>query len=220
VIETLYSKADIRKALNLPGFDVEAAQNKMIPRPRGTQLPGSSGPTRQGSVLLVLYLLDGQNYLVLTRRRDDLQAHAGQISFPGGQREDGESLEEAAIREAQEEVGIKPGNLSILGHLECLYIPPTDYAVYPFVAWHTGQPQFTAQVEEVAEILEVPLGHLLNPDNQFEELWEIRGFQVQVPYYLVGPHKVWGATAMILSEFLERLRVIDSPQRRGERRED
>ena len=214
MIKTLYSKADIRKALNLPGFDVEAAQNKMIPRPRGTRLPESSGPTRQGGVLILLYLLDGQNYLVLTRRRDDLQAHAGQISFPGGQREDGESLQEAAIREAQEEVGIKPVNLSILGHLECLYIPPTDYEVYPFVAWHNGRPRFTAQEEEVAEILEVPLGHLLDPANHYEELWEIRGFQVQVPYYLVGSHKVWGATAMILSEFLERIIALDSPQRR------
>ena len=210
----MYSKADIRKALNLPGFDVEAAQNKMLPRPRGTQLPEANGPTRQGGVLIILYLLDGQNHLVLTRRRDDLQSHAGQISFPGGQREDGESLRETAIREAQEEVGIKPTNLSILGRLECLYIPPSDYEVYPFVAWHTGRPRFKAQVEEVAEILEVPLGHLLDLDNHFEELWEMRGFQVQVPYYLVGPHKVWGATAMILSEFLERLRTLSAPQRR------
>ncbi|HCB49906.1 MAG: hypothetical protein AMJ56_17620 [Anaerolineae bacterium SG8_19] len=210
----MYSKADIRKALNLPGFDVEAAQNKMLPRPRGTRLPESNGPTRQGGVLIILYLLDGQNHLVLTRRRDDLQSHAGQISFPGGQREDGESLRSTAIREAQEEVGIKPTDLSILGRLECLYIPPTDYEVYPFVAWHTGRPRFKAQLEEVAEILEVPLRHLLDPGNQLEELWEIRGYQVQVPYYLVGPHKVWGATAMILSEFLERLKSLNSPQRR------
>lgn len=214
MIETLYSKDDIRKALKLPGFDVEAAQNKMLPRLRGTRLPESNGPTRQGGVLIILYLLDGQNHLVLTRRRDDLQSHAGQISFPGGQREDGESLQVTAIREAQEEVGIKPTDLTILGRLECLYIPPTDYEVYPFVAWHTGRPRFTAQVEEVAEILEVPLGHLLDSDNHFEELWEIRGYQVQVPYYLVGPHKVWGATAMILSEFLERLKFLNSPQMR------
>jgi 8-oxo-dGTP pyrophosphatase MutT (NUDIX family) len=207
----MYSKADIRKALTWPDFDVETAQKKMLPRPRGTRLPEAAGPTRQGGVLIVLYLQDGQNNLVLTRRRDDLQSHAGQISFPGGQREDGESLQATAIREAQEEIGIKPSNLSILGHLECMYIPPTDYEVYPFVAWHTGRPQFRAQVEEVAEILEVPLGHLLDPDNHYEELWEIRGFLVQVPYYLVGPHKVWGATAMILSEFLERLRALDSP---------
>lgn len=210
----MYSKADIRKALNLPGFDVEAAQNKMLPRPRGTRLPEANGPTRQGGVLIILYLLDGQNHLVLTRRRDDLQSHAGQISFPGGQREDGESLRATAVREAQEEVGIKPTNLSILGRLECLYIPPSDYEVYPFVAWHTGRPRFKAQVEEVAEILEVPLGYLLDLENHFEELWEMRGFQVQVPYYLVGPHKVWGATAMILSEFLERLRILSAPQRR------
>lgn len=216
----MYSKADIHKALTLPDFDVEAAQNKMLPRPRGTRLPDAVGPTRQGGVLIILYLRDGQDHLVLTRRRDDLQSHAGQISFPGGQREDGESLQATAIREAEEEVGVKPSDLSIIGRLECMYIPPTDYEVYPFVAWHTGRPRFRAQEEEVAEILEVPLDHLLDPDNHFEELWEIRGFQVQVPYYLVGPHKVWGATAMILSEFLERLRTLNSPPRRGERREE
>ena len=210
----LYSKADIERALQLPGFDIEAAQNKMIPRPRGIRLPDVPKQSRQGGVLVMLYPKGGRIHLVLTRRRDDLQSHAGQISFPGGRREDGESLQATAIREAQEEVGIDPANLTLLGRLECLYIPPSDYEVYPFVVWHSGQPVFTAQVEEVAEIVEVSLAHLLDPANRYEEPWEIQGYQVMVPYYLVGPHKVWGATAMMLSEFLERLRAIDSPQRR------
>ena len=97
----------------------------------------------------------------------------------------------------------------MLGRLSPLYIPPTDYEVHPFVAWHSGRPQLTRQPSEVAEILVVPLNYLLEPENQFEEPWEIRGFQVQVPYYLVDDHKVWGATAMMLSEFLERLRRIE-----------
>jgi 8-oxo-dGTP pyrophosphatase MutT (NUDIX family) len=201
------SKAHIQQALLLAGFDGEAAQRKMIPRPRGIRLPNMLGRSRQGGVLIILYEWDGETHLVLTRRRDDLQAHAGQISFPGGRREDGETLEMTAVREAQEEVGVIPTNLKVLGRLAPLYIAPSDFEVHPFVAWLDRRPNFTLQVEEVAEILEVSLADLLDPANCFEEPWEIRGFEVQVPFYLVGGHKVWGATAMMLSEFLERLRA-------------
>ncbi len=202
----IVAKNDIERALQLPDFDITSAQSKMLPRPRGTRLPEVSGETRQGGVLVLLYLKDGRTHLVLTRRRDDLNVHAGQISFPGGRREDGETLQETALREAREEIGIEQANLEILGHLECLYIPPTDYEVYPTVAWHDSAPIFKRQVDEVAEIMEVPLAHLLDPANRLEELWELRGYEVQVPFFLVGRHKVWGATAMMLSEFLERVR--------------
>jgi hypothetical protein len=76
------------------------------------------------------------------------------------------------------------------------------------VAWHNGRPRFRRQASEVAEILEVPLAFLLDPANQLEETWDFRGMIVQVPFYLVESHKVWGATAMMLSEFLARLRLV------------
>jgi 8-oxo-dGTP pyrophosphatase MutT (NUDIX family) len=199
----------IRQALRLDSFDPEKAQKKMMPVPRGVRPADKPGQPRQGGVLVLLYQQDGETFLVLTRRRDDLTAHAGQISFPGGRREDGESIEATAIREAKEEIGIDPLELELLGCLSPLYIPPTDYEVHPFVAWHLGRPPLVRQPSEVAEILIVPLNYLLEPENQYEEPWEIRGFRVQVPYYLVDNHKVWGATAMMLSEFLERLRRIE-----------
>jgi len=199
---------EIKRALELPGFDGGAAQQQMIPRPRGIRPPEASGQPRQGAVLVALYDKEGQTHLVLTRRRDDLNDHAGQISFPGGRREDGEALQAAALREAEEEIGLRPEALTVLGRLDCLYIPPTDYEVHPFVAWHQGRPLFRRQVTEVAEILEVSLAHLLDPANRHEEPWEFRGMTVQVPYFLVEQHKVWGATAMMLSEFLERLRRV------------
>ncbi len=208
--QTILTQELIRQALQLSPFDGLAAQVKMIPRPRGERPPGMPGRPRQGGVLVMVYANDGRSHLVLTRRRDDLDDHAGQISFPGGRREDGESLIRTAFREAHEEIGVEPAALTLLGELSPLYIPPTDYEVHPFVAWHKGQPTFRPQISEVAEILEVPLRSLLNPANRLEEPWEIRGFQVQVPYYLVGPHKVWGATAMMLSEFLERLRAVQA----------
>jgi 8-oxo-dGTP pyrophosphatase MutT (NUDIX family) len=204
----IYSKERIERALKLTDIDAVAAQQKMTPRPRGGRPPELTGRPRQGGVLVILYEKNGATHLVLTRRRDDLNSHAGQISLPGGRREDGESMQMTALREAHEEVGVTPAALSILGALTPLYIPPTDYEVHPFVAWHEGPPFFVRQADEVAEIIEVRLDLLLEPANQFEEPWELRGFVVQVPYYLVGTHKVWGATAMMLSEFLERVATV------------
>jgi 8-oxo-dGTP pyrophosphatase MutT (NUDIX family) len=207
----MYFKPEqIRQALKLPGFDGKAAQMGMVPVPRGNvRPPDMSGQARQGGVMVLIFEKRGKSHLLLTRRRDDLQQHAGQISFPGGRREDGESLRETALREAHEEVGIQPTEVQVLGELTSLYIMPSDFEVHPFVAWHTGQPSYTIQDDEVAEILEVPISFLLDPTNRHEEPWKISGFQLKVPYYLVGKHKVWGATAMMLSEFLERLRVLD-----------
>jgi 8-oxo-dGTP pyrophosphatase MutT (NUDIX family) len=204
-----YQREQIQLALELPGFNGQAAQMGMVPVPRGNvRPPQMSGQARQGGVLVLIFEKNGQSHLLLTRRRDDLQQHAGQISFPGGRREEGESLRETALREAHEEVGIRPAEVQVLGELTPLYIMPSDFEVHPFVAWHTGQPAYTIQTDEVAEILEVPISFLLDPANRHEEPWEIRGFQLQVPFYLVGEHKVWGATAMMLSEFLERLRIL------------
>jgi 8-oxo-dGTP pyrophosphatase MutT (NUDIX family) len=172
-------------------------------------MPETPGSPRQGGVLILLYEKLGQTHLVLTRRRDDLQSHAGQISFPGGRREADETIQMTAFREAHEEVGVHPGELDFLGRLSSLYIPPSDYEVHPFVAWYkNGLPIFIPQVTEVAEVLEVPLSLLLDPATRVVEKWELRGFELDVPFYLVGRHKVWGATAMMLSEFLSRLQEV------------
>jgi 8-oxo-dGTP pyrophosphatase MutT (NUDIX family) len=204
------SAVQIKQALHLENFDPVAAQMKMAPRPRITiRMPDTPGRPRQGGVLIILYENMGRTHLVLTRRRDDLQSHAGQISFPGGRREDGESLQTTAFREAHEEIGVEPAELALLGRLSSLYIPPSDYEVHPFVAWYeNGRPHFTPQVSEVAEILEVPLSHLLDPATRVVEKWELRGFLLDVPFYLVAGHKVWGATAMMLSELLERVQLV------------
>jgi len=200
---------DIRRALALPSFDVQAAHQMMMPQARlRDRASNLRGKPRVGSVLLLLYCRDGEMHLVLTRRRDDLNSHAGQISFPGGRREPDEPLSLTALRETKEEVGIPETAVSILGELSQIYIPPSDYEVHPFVGWHeNGRPQFLPETDEVAEILEVPLSHLLDPDNRREEPWDFRGHQVTIPFYDVKGNKVWGATAIMLSEFIERLRL-------------
>ena len=216
--EDRYSPTRIREALELENFDSDGAWQKLTPRSRGLRPPEMSGRPRRSSVLLILYRKNGITQLVLTRRQDDLNSHAGQISFPGGRREVGESLQSTALREAHEEIGLDLDQLEIIGRLSCHYIPPSGYQVYPFVSWYAGPQRFRRQESEVAEIVEVSLTHLLDPENQYEETWDIRGFQVQVPYYLVASHKVWGATAMILSEFLERIKNGDQGEGIGDRR--
>jgi 8-oxo-dGTP pyrophosphatase MutT (NUDIX family) len=200
------SKSAIQRALYHDNFDGHAAQAKMKPVPRTETRPAHlPGQPRQGAVLLLLYKQNGQTTLVLTRRRDDLPSHPGQISLPGGRREMGERLQQTALRECYEEVGVHPSRVTILGQLTPLYVLPSDFQVTPFVGWHEERPEMVAQPTEVAEIIEAPLEQLLNQEMRDKEDWEWKNGLLEVPFFRVGEHKVWGATAMILSEFVERL---------------
>ncbi len=208
-----YTLADIKQALNLSEFDAAAAHQKMSPITRPIRRPDSTpGQVRLGGVLILFYCYQDELYLVLTRRREDLNNHAGQISFPGGKHEMDESLQETAVREAHEEIGINPTALTILGKLTPLYILPSDFEVHPTVAWYANgqRPTFHPSDDEVAEILEVPLRHLLQPENRAEEIWNLHDTDLSVPFFNVDGHKVWGATAMMLSELVERLRSVNS----------
>lgn len=206
--KAVYTIQDLQRALSLPDFDAWSAQMKMTPPGREShRQPERTGSPRLGSVLVLLFPSDGQLQLVLTRRRDDLKNHGGQMSFPGGRKEPGETLVMAALRETEEEIGISPRSVEVIGELTPLYIPPSDFEVHPFVAWHSNgsRPHFSPNPAEVAEIVEVPLQHLLDPASRLEQPWHYRGNVINVPYYVVGDHKVWGATAMMISELVERL---------------
>lgn len=203
--------AVIQRALSLPNFDAHSAHYYMLPTDRNRQRPPElTGQPRVGGVLLLLYPFQHTTYLVLTRRRDDLSSHAGQISFPGGRVEQGETAVQAALRETEEEIGVPTPKVTVLGELTSIYIPPSDYEVHPFVGWVNGgeRPSFIPEAREVAEILEVPIIHLLNPNTREVGPIPVRGATYTVPYYNVSGHKVWGATAIMLSEFLARLNRI------------
>ncbi|MCB8943582.1 MAG: CoA pyrophosphatase [Ardenticatenaceae bacterium] len=202
----------VQQALHLEAFDGRSAQLKMAPILRqNIRPPESPGQPRIGSVLILLYCQLDELHLVLTRRRDDMRSHAGQISFPGGKREPNEALPATALRETHEEIGVPAHQLTILGQLTPLYIMPSDFEVYPFVAWHVNgkRPSFHPATTEVAEIIEAPLSQMLDPATRREEMWQLRGHDLLVPFFHIGPHKVWGATAMMMSEFLERIRTVN-----------
>lgn len=133
--------------------------------------------------------------------------HGGQISFPGGKLEGNETLEQGALREAEEEVGVKAKEIEIIGALTDLYIPVSNFLVHPFVGYLDYEPVFIPQISEVKNVIEVPISHLQNTatrkltDMKISPNLLIKG----VPYFDVNGKVIWGATAMILSELLDVL---------------
>ena len=200
---------DVREALRLPDFNPIPAQLQMAPRYRPLRRPGSvPGQPHVGSVLALLYPLNDALTLVLTRRTEVVAVHKGQISFPGGMQEPGETLERTAVRETCEELAVCLGEETILGALTELYIPPSDFEVHPFVAFVPERPSFRPDPVEVAEVLELALPTLLDDSIKAREIWTLYGQEAEIPFYRVGGHPVWGATAIMLSEFEHRLRVV------------
>ncbi len=197
---------EVKRALRRPLPGIEA-QLLMAPPYRRSQIIEMLNPPvyKQAGVLILLYPLDGQLYFPLTRRADGVEFHKGQISLPGGSRENGEPLRQTALREAQEEIGVDPESVTLLGHLTSLYVPPSNFCIQPFVGAAPSEPDFHTEAVEVAELIKVPLDLLLDPTIRRQEEWEIRGEMWPIPFFQIGPHKVWGATAMILAEFAKVL---------------
>jgi 8-oxo-dGTP pyrophosphatase MutT (NUDIX family) len=203
----MFSKDHLKKALALKEFDAIRAQNMMAPRPRESVRPSEKkGSPNQGAVMLLLYNKNHKLNILLVKRQDNLSYHPGQVSFPGGKHEDKETFLETALRETYEEIGIEPDNLEVLGNLNPVYIPPSDFVVYPFASWHNSQPVCTPCHDEVAEIIEVSINELLKKSSKSSEMRIINDSEITVPYFMIKEHKVWGATAMILSELLERFK--------------
>ncbi len=193
--------AEIAAALQrpLPGI---AAQKRMMVRPRAGGFAPPPGETpREGGVLILLYPQDDAWQLPLILRTQDEGAHSGQVSLPGGRREGDESLAQTALREAQEELGVSAQSVTLLGALTPLYIPASGYCITPSVGYVAQRPDFRPDPAEVQELIESPLSLFLVETTVAEETWHFGDFPVQVPFYRVGRHKVWGATAMVLSEF-------------------
>ena len=192
----------------LPGL---AAMVRMAPIPRPLTPPTPDHRPREGGVLVLLYPMgsDGELHLVLTRRSDSVADHKGQISLPGGSVDpDDCSTAATAVREACEEIGVCTTDLRLLGDLTPLYIPPSDFRIYPHVSYLPRRPEFNPQPDEVAELIEAPIRRFLDPTTVVWEDWTLRGQTVRVPYYNIHGHKVWGATAMVLAEFAAVLASI------------
>jgi 8-oxo-dGTP pyrophosphatase MutT (NUDIX family) len=206
----LVRRLSVRLRQPLPGLDAQAS---MAPRPRrGWDPERLPDGLRPAAALLLLYPRGGVTHLVLTVRASDLPQHAGQVSLPGGGVDPGESLQQAALREAWEEVGVEPASVSIIGALTPLHIPVSGFLLHPLVGVTPDAPVFTPHVREVAQVAEVSLADLAAPERRALTHWQYEGRDYEVPYFDVHGLQVWGATAMVLGEFLAVVTEASRPR--------
>ncbi|MEI7644655.1 MAG: CoA pyrophosphatase [Chloroflexales bacterium] len=172
------------------------------------QLEPPPGATpRPAAALLLLYPQGGELHLPLTLRAGHLPTHKGQVSLPGGSTDPGDAGPVAtALREAEEELGIPPASVEVLGVLRSFYIMPSNFMLTPVVGLSATAPELRPHPGEVELAFSVPLCQLLDPATVVTEEWELRGMRLQVPFFALAGQKVWGATAVALSEFVARMR--------------
>jgi 8-oxo-dGTP pyrophosphatase MutT (NUDIX family) len=184
----------------LPG---PAAQLRFSPLPvrKGWTPDGRPANARLAAALVLLYPGAHGATLPLTVRRDDLPHHPGQVSLPGGRIDPGEDAAAAALREAEEEIGVPASDVRILGELSPLWVVVSGFVLRTFVGVADGRPVFRPAPHEVAALLEVPIGQLHEPSRLGWSRRVREGVVVNYPHFDLEGHKVWGATAMVLGEF-------------------
>jgi len=194
---------------SLPG---KKAQLLAAPLSREKQMPTQSEYMKiaePAAVLLYCYPKEGQMHLTLIKRTEYEGVHSGQISFPGGKNEKSDrSLQHTAVRECNEELGIQIDENKNLIPLTPLYIPPSNYLVSPFVAHESFRPDFCPDVREVATQIELPLLKLLELTIEQRNIHNTDSKGALVPCFTYQGHFIWGATAMILSEFKTFLAIL------------
>ncbi len=184
--------------LPLPGQD---AHLKMASANRLRLKAQPNEKTRRSAVLILFYPYRDKIFAPLILRPKYDGVHAGQMAFPGGRYEKtDENLIRTALREAQEEIGIKAADVQVLGKLTELFIPPSNFFVLPVVGKLPYKPDFYPDSREVEAVLEVSLDELLDEQVIGYTQLEVRGVSIETPFYDIQGHKVWGATAMMISE--------------------
>jgi 8-oxo-dGTP pyrophosphatase MutT (NUDIX family) len=162
---------------------------------------------RSSAVLIPLFDEGGEAHVVLTRRSNELRNHQGQVAFPGGRQDPGESLEAAALREAWEEVGIEPASVDVVGELDLLTTVASAFVIAPFVGVLPARPLLRPNPAEIDRAFDVPLSELLHPDAYRAEEWGLPWGEREVSFFELEGETVWGATARILQQLLTLVTV-------------
>ncbi len=203
---SLYNRLEKRLKHALPGKD---AQELMAPSSRNPQSVSYAHSPRLSAVLLLLYPKNGKWYMPLIRRHTYQGQHSDQVSFPGGKKEMLDvDLRETALRETYEEIGVQVNEACVLGNLTPITIPISNYIVHPFIALLDEEPLFSADKYEVKHIIEFPLEVLWQDKALQEKTMNSQGYTITAPIYQLSDDYIWGATAMILSEFKHLLQSV------------
>ncbi|MCX6199910.1 MAG: CoA pyrophosphatase [Bacteroidetes bacterium] len=204
-------KQELQKPL--PG---EEAQYRMAPsyRPRLTKEEILANNPRLSGVMLLLFEKKNELHIAFTQRKKYEGVHSGQMSFPGGKKDISDAdLLETALRETFEEIGIDRNKIEVIGGLSELYIPPSNFLVSPSIGFATGFEKFVPPQNEVEKVVEIPVSFFFDNKNVNlrTEIKLFDGSTVHVPAYIFNEHIIWGATAIMLSEFVfisERITVF------------
>lgn len=198
-----------RKLKNpLPGIEAQSAMMPVESTKERFDLPDKN--VKRGGVLLLLYQQNNEVYIPLTQRHDYGGVHGGQVSLPGGKLEDqDQDIIATALRETHEEIGISQEMIAVLGTLTDLYIPPSNFRVTPVVGYIQESPDFIIDPREVKELIETPVQYILDEQNlKRKDILVRNGMRINAPYFDIHGKTVWGATAMILSEFRHLLQSL------------
>ena len=190
----------------LPGL---TAHLRMASESRLRWLMEGMDPSRakKSGVLILMYPVGKDTHIVLIQRPDYEGMHGGQVSLPGGKREESDAtLVETALRETQEELGVPPHTITVIGTLSELYIPPSNYLVLPVVGFTSVRPVFFPDPVEVEKIIEIGIGQLSDPGFKTVKEIKVHGYTLSAPCYIVNGATIWGATAMILAELEQVIR--------------
>ncbi|MBX2946699.1 MAG: CoA pyrophosphatase [Cyclobacteriaceae bacterium] len=205
---TLVGKLQERLKAELPGAK---AHELLRATPVGSVLPTFQHqlPPKPGSVLILLYPETNELFFPLIKRPDYPGAHSGQVSLPGGKAEPGETQVETALREAQEEIGINPAMVKVLGKLSDFFVIPSNFMVTPVVGVAEGKPTLVADAHEVVKILNARIYDILAEDAvKTREILAAGRYKMMAPHFEVEGEIVWGATAMMLNELRWLLREL------------
>lgn len=166
---------------------------------------------REAAVLVLFYPRKGELWFPLTARSHRLSNHGGEVSLPGGAVDpDDHGPVATALRETYEELGVNPEEIEVWGFLSTIYIPASNFRLTPVVGFASALPGFCPCPFEIAEVFSVPVCQILNPSTVVTEEWTLHNAQAYVPFFSLNGYKVWGATALLLSELVARLRRVNN----------
>ena len=182
----------------LPGKD---AQSIMMIEPKPIFNNTNTKNVKLSAVLILLFFENDDWNFFLTKRSQNVNNHKGQISLPGGVHEENESLQETAIRETEEEIGIPSQDIQLIGSLSPFYVPVSNFKISPFVGWMEKKPKVKAFDREVEKVFSISINKFILESTQKIKYDKLNGEMVKIPYFDIDNEMVWGATSIILSEF-------------------